>query len=305
MTRPILLVDDDPLVRETLAELLGAEGYDVQVESNATAARERLKTEPRPELVILDMKLRGPDGDDEGLELIAESRGLIPEAPVILITGYANDVTIRTAYNAGAWDLLVKNEHFLTLLPIRVRHALFSASLELRSWSPSSAGQERLERAWREVRDESDRARKARLLEEVAALLFVTIPGFQWVGRNVRSPREEIDVVVRNESSDPFWARQGAYFLVECKNQSSRVSVQDIKVFVSKVRGRYGRSDLGFMLAPGGFASTASDEASRLQESGTLIVLLGFEEIDALITDPDRSSLLKRYVDRAVFGAKS
>jgi hypothetical protein len=67
------------------------------------------------------------------------------------------------------------------------------------------------------------RPSSAALLEEVLDTLFRTMPGFVVFSRNRRNDIEEIDLVVRIESSDPFWRDEGQYLLVECKRWSEPV----------------------------------------------------------------------------------
>ena len=53
----VLVVDDDPGIRESLGDLLRAEGYGVRVAENGAAALEVMRTEPRPDVVVLDLMM--------------------------------------------------------------------------------------------------------------------------------------------------------------------------------------------------------------------------------------------------------
>lgn len=64
---------------------------------------------------------------------------------------------------------------------------------------------------------ETNAQRKGRLLEDLMELLLKSIPGFIVKSRR-RGLDEELDLVVRNESTDPLWGKDSQYFLVECKN---------------------------------------------------------------------------------------
>ena len=81
MAKPqILLVDDDPAVRSSIAFALEVEGFDIQAVANAEAlATERLED---PICLILDHRLFGMDG----LELLAQLRSRGIASPAIIIT---------------------------------------------------------------------------------------------------------------------------------------------------------------------------------------------------------------------------
>lgn len=80
----ILLVEDDFMLRGSLATVLGAEGYRVECEANALDALRRLERPPKPSLILLDIMLPYMDG----LEFRALQRNMrqVSDIPVIVIT---------------------------------------------------------------------------------------------------------------------------------------------------------------------------------------------------------------------------
>jgi CheY-like chemotaxis protein len=96
-TRPlILLVDDDPVVRSTLARALTDRGYEVRTAADGQAAitiLEGLGT--LPAIVITDLHMRGGSGEDLARTLTRR----YPELPVIFMTAYV--ALYRTAYLPG------------------------------------------------------------------------------------------------------------------------------------------------------------------------------------------------------------
>jgi len=80
----ILLVEDDFMLRGSLATVLGAEGYRVESEANALDALRRLERPPKPSLILLDIMLPYMDG----LEFRALQRNMrhVADIPVIVIT---------------------------------------------------------------------------------------------------------------------------------------------------------------------------------------------------------------------------
>jgi CheY-like chemotaxis protein len=61
--RPVLVVDDDRDIRETLRELIEDEGYEVATAKNGAEALERVRT-MRPGIVLLDLFMPGMDGTE-------------------------------------------------------------------------------------------------------------------------------------------------------------------------------------------------------------------------------------------------
>ncbi len=99
----LLLVDDDRLVLDAMADWLREKGYSV---SEASSCRDaiRLTDETAFDLVLADIRLQ--DGD--GFEILEHCRRSHPDTTVILITGYATAETGIEAIRAGAFDLLTK-----------------------------------------------------------------------------------------------------------------------------------------------------------------------------------------------------
>lgn len=83
----ILLVDDDPMVREITAAMLDDLGYGVVEADSGTEALDLLGRESRIDLVIADFIMPGMNGAD--LSRKAQERR--PGLPVLLVTGYADD----------------------------------------------------------------------------------------------------------------------------------------------------------------------------------------------------------------------
>jgi CheY-like chemotaxis protein len=99
----ILLVEDDFMLRGSLATVLGAEGYRVECEANALDALRRLERPPKPSLILLDIMLPYMDG----LEFRALQRNMreLADIPVIVITAVgirpeiAEDLDLVTAFS--------------------------------------------------------------------------------------------------------------------------------------------------------------------------------------------------------------
>ena len=109
--RTLLVVDDDAELREALAELLESEGFHVAQAPTAAAGFEAARAQ-RPELLILDVDL--PDGD--GRDLCRRLRDAGTAAPILMLTGAAEDADAIRGLDAGADDFVVKPFRFPVLL---------------------------------------------------------------------------------------------------------------------------------------------------------------------------------------------
>jgi two-component system response regulator PilR (NtrC family) len=99
----VLVVDDEPDIRELLELTLVRMGLGVQAVGSIAEAKERLKAE-RYELCLTDMRL----GDGEGLELVRHIAGLGNDTPVAVITAYGSAENAVAALKAGAFDYVSK-----------------------------------------------------------------------------------------------------------------------------------------------------------------------------------------------------
>lgn len=99
----ILIVDDDPDIREVLSVLLGSEGYKVEEAEDGSQALEKLKKDRTIDLVILDIMMPGMSG----VEVCAEIRK-VSLVPVLFLTAKSQDQDKIDAYTGGGDDYLVK-----------------------------------------------------------------------------------------------------------------------------------------------------------------------------------------------------
>lgn len=85
-TRPVvLLVEDEPLVALIAEENLHAIGYEPVVTGNAAGAMSAVEAGLQPSFAVIDMGLPDARGD----ELVKRLRGLRPDLPVVIVSGYA------------------------------------------------------------------------------------------------------------------------------------------------------------------------------------------------------------------------
>ncbi|WP_339824295.1 sigma-54 dependent transcriptional regulator [uncultured Parasphingorhabdus sp.] len=113
MALDILVVDDEPDIRDLISGVLEDEGYSTRVAADSDAALAAVN-ERRPSLVLLDVWLRGSRLD--GLELLTELKQLDAKLPIIMISGHGNIDTAVAAISQGAVDFIEKPFEAETLL---------------------------------------------------------------------------------------------------------------------------------------------------------------------------------------------
>lgn len=119
----ILIVDDEKSIRRTIKEILEFEKYDVDEASDGLECLVKLKRE-RYDVVIMDIKMPKMDG----MEALDRIQLLVPDTPVIMISGHASIDTAVEAVKKGAFDFISKPPDLNRLL-ITVRNAMDKSSL--------------------------------------------------------------------------------------------------------------------------------------------------------------------------------
>jgi putative two-component system response regulator len=99
----VLVIDDEPIVRDLVSEILAEDGHEVRTAATAEDALAALD-DHNLGLVVSDIVMPGLSG----LELLATVRRLRPNLPVVLVTGRAAHGTVSAALAEGADGLVLK-----------------------------------------------------------------------------------------------------------------------------------------------------------------------------------------------------
>jgi len=99
----ILIVDDELIMRESLAGWLERDGHDVETAVSGEAALDRLK-ETRYDILFLDIKMEGMSG----MEVLKQVKDNDPDVAVVMITAYGSISSAIDAMKNGAYDYLLK-----------------------------------------------------------------------------------------------------------------------------------------------------------------------------------------------------
>ncbi|MGA9564905.1 MAG: response regulator transcription factor [Candidatus Korobacteraceae bacterium] len=103
----VLVVDDHPIVRQGLALLINRES-DLMVCGEAEDARTAMQsiTTAKPDILVVDISLNGPDG----LDLLKDVRMRYPELPVLILSMHDESIYAERALRAGAQGYIMKQE---------------------------------------------------------------------------------------------------------------------------------------------------------------------------------------------------
>jgi two-component system response regulator HydG len=131
----VLIIDDDRLHADTVAEVLERVGYDCAVAVSGSAGAKKIEAESW-DVVLTDLKM----ADMDGLGILRKSKRELPHAEVVVITGHADVKTTLQAWKEGASDYLLK--------PLNLN--------QLRAIVDKAAERVRLARAYRDLKRQLD-----------------------------------------------------------------------------------------------------------------------------------------------------
>ena len=105
MKTEILIIDDNPDIRNIINDLIIDAGYSTRIAANYNQGLSEIDKK-LPNIAIIDVKL--DKGDNDGLELLSHIKNKDKDIPVIIITGHANVEMAIKALKAGAFEFIEK-----------------------------------------------------------------------------------------------------------------------------------------------------------------------------------------------------
>src|SRR5437762_2336085 len=233
MPRKVLIVDDEPGIRQALGQLLEFEGYEVRSADNAPDGI-TLYQSFRPHLVFLDVKMAGIDG----LEALKRLRELDPAAVVVMISGHATIQTAVEATQRGAYDILEKPLDTDRIL-VTLRNALSHLDLH----------------------------------EENARLRQTIESRFEIVGRSyaIRAVTDKIEKVAKTPGRVLITGENGTGKELVARaihRQSSRADAPFVEVHCAAIPSELIESEL-FGHMKGSFTGAVADRAGKFEQADT------------------------------------
>ena len=105
MSTEILIIDDNPDIRDILNDLISDAGYKTRVAANYNQALKEIDKK-LPDVAIIDVKL--DKGDNDGIELLSHIKSKNKDIPVIIISGHANIEMAVKSLKSGAFEFIQK-----------------------------------------------------------------------------------------------------------------------------------------------------------------------------------------------------
>ena len=126
MLGTLLLIDDEPKLRQLMARILSLEDFKV-VEADTARSGLRVLQQTEVHVVVCDVKL--PDAN--GIDLTAQIKQAYPAVEIIVLTAYGTIADGVTAMKNGAFDYITKGDDNDKLIPL-VNRAMEKAQLQWR-----------------------------------------------------------------------------------------------------------------------------------------------------------------------------
>lgn len=220
MPGTILLIDDEPKLRQLLARILTLEDYQV-LEADSAKNGLRMLEHTEVHLVISDVKL--PDGN--GIDLTAQVKTIQPATEVIVLTAYGTIADGVKAIKNGAFDYITKGDDNDKIIPL-VSRAIEKAQLQFRikrleEQVQHKYGFERIIGQSKAIRQAIDLARRVAVTDTTVLLTGETGTGKEVFAQAIHqaSPRRTGSFVAVNCSalskeileSELFGHRAGAF----------------------------------------------------------------------------------------------
>src|SRR5690349_20056505 len=115
----VLVVDDEPSMRQMLAIALRREGYQVMTVEDGPGALAALE-EGQVDVLVTDVRMP----DFSGVDLLREAKRIDPGLSVIMMTAYGSKETVLEALRLGATDYVEKTHNLKDELALRIRKEL-------------------------------------------------------------------------------------------------------------------------------------------------------------------------------------
>jgi len=204
----ILIVDDEPDIRELIGEILADEGFEVTTAADAAEAREQRGLN-QPDLVLLDVWMPGTDG----ISLLREWRESDTlDCPVVMISGHGSVEAAVEATRLGAFDFIEKPVSMAKLL-VTVGNALEAGRLKRENAGLRRQAPAVMEPIGRSLAVQQLKRRLERIAAHDAAVLIQGETGVgkaiaaRWIhAHSRRSAGPFVMVPIRSEGSD--WAAE-------------------------------------------------------------------------------------------------
>ena len=234
--KSILIVEDEQIIRETMAEFLQGEGFEVRATGTVSEALNIAK-ERDYDVAICDVQL--PDGD--GVRLLRQLHRINPGIFVLVISAYATVENAVEAFTAGAFDYLVKPVRFEELTNRLQRlfkfQDLYSENQRLRKDLARSAGFDQIVGSSAILQSTLKTIRKVAATNSNVLLVGETGTGKELFAREIHNagPNKEEKFIAVNCGTRPVETLEAQLFGVEGGQPGAFRSAGEGTVFLDEI----------------------------------------------------------------------
>ncbi len=123
MEKHILIIEDEPDIREAMAEAIADAGFKVSTASNGSEGLQ-VATSEKPDLILLDIIMPVMDGHETLKKLRQDPWG--QSAKVVMLTSMDDVKNVASAHESSITDYLIKTQNSLDEIVKKVREALYA-----------------------------------------------------------------------------------------------------------------------------------------------------------------------------------
>lgn len=125
-------------------------------------------------------------------------------------------------------------------------------------------------------------------LEDFISILFHKKFGFSVVSKRLVADTQELDIILKNSSKNDFIRNfSSPFILIECKNWSSPVGVEEARVFESKCREAGKKINLGIFVALNGVTKPFKTHLNNISRDGLSIIIIDNKNIEEFLYSVD------------------
>jgi hypothetical protein len=137
---------------------------------------------------------------------------------------------------------------------------------------------------------------KKRSMEDLGFYILNNLDGVSVEKRDLRSSAEECDLLISNESKDPFFGKLGSPIVVECRNRETSFSAKDLRDFKGKIESL--GLNCGLIISKRGLTGTIDGDAKFLiresRTKGITIIPLELSDIEFVAEGADLVRIMKK-----------
>lgn len=249
-------------------------------------------------LAIVDIRM--DEFGFDGIDLIKKIFEVNPFAKVLIVSAFKDEYFLKLKeilLTGKVLDVIDKEAYDVWIPKLKAIILPYLESVQNGSSEINNA----LLQFYSETKNEKDAYLKGEKFEHFLSLIFQSIGFTQVMKRVIDKSRNEIDLIIRNDISDPFIYKFGKYILIECKNKPEEgVSKNDFIVFFNKLKKTNGLAEFGILATTGYIAKTTYLEALRESGSNLKVIFLSNIEINKLINAENKLSEFKSIIDSQV-----